>query len=255
MKFIDVFETLCDKSQHMVSLHLTKGDGGRDVYFTYFHQVNLHDNNWRKTVRQRERGYKALFHAQSIMVPHFYRATHFNGRRSVMSKNLQQRVFAEKNDTEERLHENKQYERSIDNLISNFHTIVSKGPLYICTCCDQLWYKHSVSVADNFRSNNPNVSEFLLNKTSVNNKEWLCNTCKMHLKKNKVPPFAAVNGMQFKTKPPFLDLNELEWRLLAPRLAFVKLMQAPRGNQLKINGNIVTVPADMSVAQSTCYLG
>ena len=66
--------------------------------------------------------------------------------------------------------------------------IVSKGPLYICTCCDQLWYKHSVSLADNFRLSNPNVSECLLNKTSVDNKEWLCNTCKMHLKKNKVPP-------------------------------------------------------------------
>ena len=59
MKFIDVLETLCDKSQHMVSLHLTKSDGGRDVYVTYLHQVDLHDNNWRKTVRQRERGYKA----------------------------------------------------------------------------------------------------------------------------------------------------------------------------------------------------
>ena len=60
MKFVDVLETLCDKSQHMVSLHLTKGDGGRDVLcYTYLHQVDLHDNNWRKTVRQRERGYKA----------------------------------------------------------------------------------------------------------------------------------------------------------------------------------------------------
>ena len=61
MKFIDVLETLCDKSQHMVSLHLTnsKGDGGRDVYVTYLHQVDLHDNNWRKTVRQRQRDYKA----------------------------------------------------------------------------------------------------------------------------------------------------------------------------------------------------
>ena len=59
MKFIDVLLTLCDKSQHMVSLHLTKGDGGRDVYVTYLHEVDLHDNNWRKTVRQRERGYKA----------------------------------------------------------------------------------------------------------------------------------------------------------------------------------------------------
>ena len=65
-------------------------------------------------------------------------------------------------------------------------------------------------------------------------------------KKNKVPPFAAVNKKQFQTKPPFLDLNELEWRLLAPRLAFVKLMQAPRENQLKRNGNIVNVPADVS---------
>ena len=43
MKFIDVLETLSDKSQRMVSLHLTKGDGGRDVYVTYLHQVDLHD--------------------------------------------------------------------------------------------------------------------------------------------------------------------------------------------------------------------
>jgi hypothetical protein len=33
--------------------------------------------------------------------------------------------------------------------------------------------------------------------------------------------------------------------LLAPRLAFQKLMQAPRGRQLNINRNIVNVPADV----------
>jgi hypothetical protein len=60
-----------------------------------------------------------------------------------------------------------------------------------------------------------------------------------------VPPCAAVNGLQFPEKPSFFDLNELECRLLAPRLAFQKLMQAPRGRQLKINGNIVNVPADV----------
>ena len=43
-----------------------------------------------------------------------------------------------------------------------------------------------------------------------------------------MPPCAVINGMH---------LNELECRLLAPRLAFQKLMQAPRGRQLKINGN------------------
>ncbi|CAB4019164.1 Hypothetical predicted protein [Paramuricea clavata] len=52
--------------------------------------------------------------------------------------------------------------------------------------------------------------------------------------------------MQFPEKPSFFYLNELECRLLAPRLAFQKLMQAPRGRQLKINGNIVNVPADVA---------
>ena len=40
--------------------------------------------------------------------------------------------------------------------------------------------------------------------------------------------------MSFLVKPDYFDINELECRLLAPRLAFQKLMQAPRGNQLKI---------------------
>ncbi len=52
--------------------------------------------------------------------------------------------------------------------------------------------------------------------------------------------------MQFPVKPDFFNLNELECRLLAPRLAFQKLMQAPRGKQFKINGNILNVPADVA---------
>lgn len=49
--------------------------------------------------------------------------------------------------------------------------------------------------------------------------------------------------MSFPVKPDFFDLNELECRLLAPRLAFEELMQAPRGNQFKMKGNVVNVPA------------
>ena len=52
--------------------------------------------------------------------------------------------------------------------------------------------------------------------------------------------------MKFPAKPLFFDLNVLECRLLVPRIAFQKLMQAPRGKQLKINGNIVNVPADVA---------
>lgn len=47
-----------------------------------------------------------------------------------------------------------------------------------------------------------------------------------------------MNGMTFPVKPDFFEL--------APRLAFQKLMQAPRGNQLKIKGNVVNIPADVN---------
>ena len=109
-----------------------------------------------------------------------------------------------------------------------------------------MWYKHSVVSAEKLRLSNPNAGIYLLSKTSVDDIEWICQSCNNHLKKNKIPPCATKNGMSFTVKPDFFDLNELECRLLAPRLAFQKLMQAPRGNQLKIKGNIANVPADVN---------
>ena len=82
--------------------------------------------------------------------------------------------------------------------ISKFHEIVSQGPLYICSCCDQLWYKHSVSSANTLKKSNPAAGEkYLINKVSVKHKELLCRTCYKYLIKNKVPPTAILNGMQF----------------------------------------------------------
>ena len=123
---------------------------------------------------------------------------------------------------------------------------MSTGPLYVCTCCDQLWYKHSVVPASQLTLSNPEIAKQLQNIVSVDNVEWLCRTCSNHLKKGKVPPCSVVNGMQFPAKPNFFDLNELECRLIAPRLAFQKIFQAPRGGQLKITGNVVDVPADVN---------
>ena len=118
--------------------------------------------------------------------------------------------------------------------------------MYICTCCDQLWYKHSVSPADRLRLINPDITKYLQSVRSVDDIEWICQTCNNHLKKGRVPPCAIANGMQFPGKPSFFDLNELECRLIAPRLAFQKIFQAPRGGQLKITGNVVNVPADVN---------
>ena len=134
----------------------------------------------------------------------------------------------------------------VNKLTQNFHLSVSVGPLYICTCCDQLWYKHSVCPAERIRLTCPDTVKYLRNVRSVDNIEWVCNTCCNHLRKKQVLPCAAANGMKFPNKPDFFYPNELECRLVAPRLAFQKIFQGPRGRQLKITGNVVNVPADVN---------
>jgi len=135
---------------------------------------------------------------------------------------------------------------NIELTISKFHEVVSQGPLYVCTCCDQLWYKHGVLDARKLRELTSDVDKYLSNNMSVDNVDWVCLTCYKYLVKDKMPPLSVVNGMKFPERPAFFDLNELECRLLAPRIAFQKLMQAPRGKQLKIHGNVVNVPADVT---------
>ena len=83
----------------------------------------------------------------------------------------------------------------------------------------------------------------ICNKKSVENKEWVCRTCHSHLIKNRVLPCAVANDMVFRETPDFFHLTELECSLLAAIIAFQKLMQAPTGRQIKIDGNIVNVPA------------
>ena len=107
---------------------------------------------------------------------------------TAQSKNGTQQTVHDNNHREEILNENQQYKKSLENLISKFHSIVSSGPIYICSCCDKLWYKHSVTLADNLRLSNATVAKYLLNKRSVENKEWLCNTCMKYLKKKKGSP-------------------------------------------------------------------
>jgi len=130
--------------------------------------------------------------------------------------------------------------------IRKFHIAVAEWPFYNCSCCDQLWYKRSVLRAKKLRFSNPNMLKYL----RVDSVEWICWSCYEHLRKNKVPLCAVDNGMSFPVKPDFFDLNELECRLLAPRLAFQKLIEPSRGKQLKIRGNIVNVPADVNTTIS-----
>ncbi|XP_078381394.1 uncharacterized protein LOC144664149 [Oculina patagonica] len=135
---------------------------------------------------------------------------------------------------------------SCDELVVSFRELVATGPTFVCTCCDQLWYKHSlVRIETVLKLNNESVLRCVRTNEKCCTAQWVCRTCYNHLKQNKVPPCAVQNKMSFPHKPHHLDLTELEWRLVSPRLIFQKIHEAARGKQFKIHGNIVNVPADV----------
>jgi len=55
--------------------------------------------------------------------------------------------------------------------IAKFQEIVSQGPLYMCTCCDQLSYKHSIVRADVLKQCNPKINKHLCRRTGIDSRE------------------------------------------------------------------------------------
>ena len=137
--------------------------------------------------------------------------------------------------------------KRMEKLISKFHKKTKSGPTFTCISCKRLMYKHSVNNAESLlKLNTPLTRKCLKGKEVSEGKSWVCETCKSHIKKKKVPPMSQANGCNFTKIPAWMKLNKLEWRLLAPRLVFMKMHQAPRGRQYKIEGNVVNVVANVS---------
>jgi hypothetical protein len=67
---------------------------------------------------------------------------------------------------------------------------ISVGPEYICTCCDQLWYRSSVTECNVslYKSCSKEILNICLTGLkSIDNTEWICGTCHSNLKVSKLP--------------------------------------------------------------------
>ena len=80
---------------------------------------------------------------------------------------------------------------------------------------------------------------------SVNDQEWICNTCIAALRENRVPKLSVLNGMVWTEKPTELNLFPLEERLVSLRIPFMQIRELPRGGQYSVKGNVVNVPVDI----------
>ena len=167
-------------------------------------------------------------------------------RKRTKRENSMYRTQEQENNTQrkrEKRNASQQVGKTLEDAINDFHKEVEQGPVYECCVYNQLWYRHSVILAriEKF----PDCAAVHLCIPQNQRKKWLCNTCSSHMKKSKIPPCAAANAMGFPNIPDKLkDLHHLEWRLVSPRIPFMKIFAAPRGGQKKIRGNVVNVPCD-----------
>ena len=135
-------------------------------------------------------------------------------------------------------------------MINVFHKNIGQGPEFICTCCDQMWYKSSVIKCDanRYKTCSQNiVKSCVTGFKSAYDTEWICITFDSNLKKGKIPSCSKANKMSFPDKPDLLNLTPLEERLISPRILFMQIRELPRGGQLSIHGNIVNVPSDVNL--------
>lgn len=115
-------------------------------------------------------------------------------------------------------------------MINLFYKNIACGPEYVCTCCDQLWFKCSVVKCDpnKYRACSLDIVESCLTGfKSVNDTEWICMTCnkkkskkslksncltcnKKGLKQGRLPICSKANKMGFPYKPNVLNFTSLE---------------------------------------------
>ena len=114
----------------------------------------------------------------------------------------------------------------------------------MCTCCQQTWFRKSVSMLKNTHIPT-RMRSYSTKFTSVNDEEWVCHTCLNSLKDNKAPRLSVANGMKWPNRPPELNLHQLEERLIALRIPFMQIRELPRGGQYSLKGNVINVPVDI----------
>ena len=91
-------------------------------------------------------------------------------KNSVYMKEYGQKRKAEKGISNEEREKNNQYmknyraKKKFQFWISKIHDVVSQELLYIFTCCDQLFYKHSLLHTSNLRKKIPDVDKYLRGK-------------------------------------------------------------------------------------------
>ena len=143
--------------------------------------------------------------------------------------------------------------RNLNESIKIFNDLTSHGPIYVCSICQQTNFIDKVTEIAKLHKNKNNdlLNECRTNYKSINNKEYICFTCKKYIYKGKIPKLSIKNGCGFPKKPKELDLFNLEERFISPVMAFMLIHQLFPGGQFSLYGSICHLPIEIGKVIST----
>ena len=137
----------------------------------------------------------------------------------------------------------------MEQSIEIFNKYIAEGPIYVCYICQQNQFKDKVTLINKMYSNKKNYNSILklcrTNYKSIDDQEYICNTCKKQIYKNNIPRISVKNGCSFPKKPKELNLFNLEERFISPVMAFMLIHQLLLGGQLSLYGSICHLPIEI----------
>ena len=116
----------------------------------------------------------------------------------------------------------------------------------MCSICQQINFLHNLSQIAKLKKKNKLLGECNTHYKAINNIEYICNTCKKYIYKNKVPKLSIKNGCGFNEKPEILDLFCLEECFISPVMAFMLIHQLFPGGQFLLEGGICHLPIEVA---------
>jgi len=144
----------------------------------------------------------------------------------------------------------KLYIPTVQELVTNYKRNLKEACDYVCVSCHRLMYRLTVvnynpeSYPERSLTIIKQISKYRMQ--SAHQKEWICRTCHLSVKRGKMPIQCKANNLELMTLPEDLkDLNSLEVRLISKRIPFMKIVGLPRGKQQAIHGPAVNVPSNV----------
>ncbi len=118
-------------------------------------------------------------------------------------------------------------------------------PIHPCMCCNRLWFK---------KTNNfffiSTIQKYYLD-IPPQKKIHSCVKVVFLYNKNKAPKLLIPTNIRLNNGINFVKkLNELEKRLISPRLTFAQIWQLQGCGQYNIKGSIINLPSNINSTQS-----